>query len=502
MSLNKKATISSIIGILFLGINCVYSQKVDIPIKQIDPRFTISAKRYFSTLGGSEEYWYYIKNNTSDKYSFVVDVTLNLACVGERSYTLGVNKVVILPPNGNFTPDDDWVHVLVSGADNFKNCRLKDGANSYTLFKGLTYTISNVKNITEEERNKAKAKDSEKTQVIETPASKKADLENKQPPKKGGTEPMTTVNNPAINLSEKVLVNGQYVQVFKQNGIPYVKRADGSIHQTTETAYSQILQVSDNLQKKTQPQVQQQPQQKTADETMAEIKRNQEQIEQQNAKIEQDLIRAGQYFSEALPEMGKAIFNKYTIYGFGITGLDYKKGAFNTRAFKKISFQLTGVRKFVHYFGEVAYVENSPSYEVNHLDNNGNTYNTFVNYRDGLMLNFGFGPNFKFFNNTVHLFTDVSLATFIYSKNYNEESGLSTNIFFTPGIMYNIKKIGLGIGIVYETSVLNLDKEREGDTLETSTTTYRTTATLGKPIKGWGSFGFRVAFNFDKKSNR
>jgi hypothetical protein len=58
----------------------------------------------------------------------------------------------------------------------------------------------------------------------------------------------TTGNSVAGNntggLSEKIRVNGEYVQVFEQNGSHYIKRADGSTHQTTKQAYDQISQAS------------------------------------------------------------------------------------------------------------------------------------------------------------------------------------------------------------------------------------------------------------------
>ena len=118
----------------------VHGQRKSLTISQFDSRFTISAERYWSGLGGSEQYYFYVQNNTSDEYRLEIDITLNLACVGNKSFRLGVNRVVELKPNDRFTPKSDWVHIYTSGSDNFKNCRLADD-NSFTLLQGVSYQV-------------------------------------------------------------------------------------------------------------------------------------------------------------------------------------------------------------------------------------------------------------------------------------------------------------------------------------------------------------------------
>jgi hypothetical protein len=152
------------------------AQRQNVNVSQVDPRFTVSVQRYWSSLGGSEEYWYYVQNNTPQEYELVIDVTIDLACVGTKRYTLGYNKVVYLKPNGRFKgEDDDNVHILTSGSDNFKNCRLKDG-NSFTLYQGLTYRISKITNLTQEKDAKEKKKKEEelaRQQKLEADKKKK-----------------------------------------------------------------------------------------------------------------------------------------------------------------------------------------------------------------------------------------------------------------------------------------------------------------------------------------
>jgi len=113
-----------------------------IPIQQIDSRFTIRVERYWSSLGGSETYRYFIQNNTNDEFSMVVSVEKDLACVGRKTYKLGYNGIVRLKPRGTFDHNDDWVHIYTSGADNFRSCRLRDG-DSFTLFKSIRIQATN-----------------------------------------------------------------------------------------------------------------------------------------------------------------------------------------------------------------------------------------------------------------------------------------------------------------------------------------------------------------------
>lgn len=156
----------------------VHAQRKQVSVSQFDPRFTVSVQRYWSSLGGSEEYFFYVQNNTNDEYSMVINVTLDLACVGTKTFTLGVNKVVWLKPNGQFKPDGDWSHIYTSGADNFKNCRLADG-NSFTLLKGISYTVNNVTNVTQQKAAEEKRKADEKAALEKKKAEEKAAAEKK-----------------------------------------------------------------------------------------------------------------------------------------------------------------------------------------------------------------------------------------------------------------------------------------------------------------------------------
>ncbi|MEI8109687.1 MAG: cell envelope integrity protein TolA [Chitinophagia bacterium] len=132
---------------MILSSTIVHCQRKNIPVAQADPRFTVSAERYFSCFAGSEQYYFYVQNNTSDEYRLEIEVTLILACVGTKNFKLGNNYVVYLQPNGQFTPKNDASHIYTFLCDNIKNCRQVDG-DSYTLLQNISYRVSNITNIT------------------------------------------------------------------------------------------------------------------------------------------------------------------------------------------------------------------------------------------------------------------------------------------------------------------------------------------------------------------
>lgn len=160
----------------------IYSQGNTNPktvfVNQVDPRFTLSVERLWLTQG-KEEYWFYVQNNTSQEYKLTINITLDLACVGTKSFDLGIDawrsetktngRMVYLEPNGRFGPKNDYFHYWYGGVDNGKACRLKDD-DSYTLFKGIQFNISSVINVTEQKAlddKKKKDADAFKQQQLE-----------------------------------------------------------------------------------------------------------------------------------------------------------------------------------------------------------------------------------------------------------------------------------------------------------------------------------------------
>jgi len=259
---------------IFTGILNANAQRKEIPIHQIDARFHLSAEKSWSSLGGQEEYWFSVQNNTIDEYKIVINIILELACVESKPFSLGFNRVVYLKSNGRFEPKDDYFHIYSAGVDNGKNCRLVDG-NSFTLFKGMRYSISSIVNLTAQkalEEQKIKEAEAQKLQKSEEErkikeklatqsrieAEKKNDEREKTQQEKQTTQSNNTNNSnksgvgslvPNLKannqdgsslLSEKVKVNGEYVQVFKQDGEYYMVHADGSQHTTAKEAYDDV----------------------------------------------------------------------------------------------------------------------------------------------------------------------------------------------------------------------------------------------------------------------
>jgi len=151
-----------------------HAQSISIPISQTDPNFTITAVRT-GLSSGYESYLFYVQNNTSREYKIVITIDLDLACEGAKSFNLGVNNVVHLRANEKFTPSKDYVHNYFGN----KDCAIGEG-KSYTLFKNLRYTITNVVDVTKENEEKAAKKNAEEEQKKIEEERKKTEQTRKQ----------------------------------------------------------------------------------------------------------------------------------------------------------------------------------------------------------------------------------------------------------------------------------------------------------------------------------
>ncbi|MDP5200242.1 hypothetical protein [Flavobacterium sp. DG2-3] len=148
------------LGITLMGFSS-HAQSIAIPIEQTNPNFTLTAVR--SGLGsGYESYLFYVQNNTAREYEIVVQIDLELACEGTKSFKLGVNSIVHLRANEKFTPSKDYVHNYFGN----KDCAIAEG-KSYTLFKSLRYFISSVVDISRENEDAAARKNAQQQQKME-----------------------------------------------------------------------------------------------------------------------------------------------------------------------------------------------------------------------------------------------------------------------------------------------------------------------------------------------
>lgn len=142
---------------LFLIIFCtgnIYAQRnpyrKTVGVHQLDSRFTFSIEKYWSGMADSEDYYYYVKNNTADTYEIEIEVDLTLNCYDSKPYKLGYNRIVYLKPYGEFTPKDDYVHtyMISSNKEKQKTCLIPEG-DTYTLYRGHTWAITKIVNITQ-----------------------------------------------------------------------------------------------------------------------------------------------------------------------------------------------------------------------------------------------------------------------------------------------------------------------------------------------------------------
>lgn len=151
--MNKSIFILATIFILSVT-SITYGQRKrrEISLSQADARFTIRAESYYNFVN-DESIFYYIQNNTNEKYELVVEVTVSANCQPQRTYKLGYNRIVFLNPNGAFTPKNDWVHNII-GAANAKDCRQRVG-DTFTFITDISYKYLSIRNVTVEDRQRA-----------------------------------------------------------------------------------------------------------------------------------------------------------------------------------------------------------------------------------------------------------------------------------------------------------------------------------------------------------
>ena len=271
-----------LVTFLLSTVPVIYGQTkymVDIPVTQQDSRIhvTLMYQEKNDAFGMmTQDYRITVTNNTTDKLKVYIDYGARLVCGAEKSHKLGPlgDGITIAPSQTVGKPyGSDGIGSavrLTAGAcprESWKQMGEDEkGSALYSMISTVYYRIVKIENISEKERSAAEAK----KQKAEAELRKKAEAEQKQKAAAEERERLqrenttktaqnTTVsertamstagslgssNAPAANLSEKVKVNGEYVQVYRENGVPYVRRADGSTHQTTETAFNQISKIS------------------------------------------------------------------------------------------------------------------------------------------------------------------------------------------------------------------------------------------------------------------
>lgn len=160
---------------LLFGTITVFGQRTSIPVAQADSRFTLSAQHSNSLTGGSEYYYFYVQNNTNREYELNIQITLDLACAGTKTISLrsGVSNVLHLLPGASYNSENQ-AQFIYSGK---KECAIPVGNNNYTLYKSISYTVSNVVDISKE-----------KEAAI---AKKKADADQKKSDQLNNQQPTT-----------------------------------------------------------------------------------------------------------------------------------------------------------------------------------------------------------------------------------------------------------------------------------------------------------------------
>ncbi|HEX8331625.1 MAG TPA: hypothetical protein VF622_03335 [Segetibacter sp.] len=191
------------------------------------------------------------------------------------------------------------------------------------------------------------------------------------------------------------------------------------------------------------------------------------------------------------------IFTPHTIYGFGYTGYKYDPNKFDTVNFKKVTFQISGVQKFVYALGEIGYFQ-SPSYSVKHQKSGVDTGIKDTARNSGLWLSFGVGPSFRFFRDHI-VINSVAQIAGVVGKTYGGQTDLTFfGGAFSAGILLRLGKFGIGANYEYLVPALSPPRRGESATdLGDIPSDYFESWEYESSIPKMKSFSIRFKFNFN-----
>jgi hypothetical protein len=291
--------------LISLSVINVYGQRRKINLNQADARFTIWAEAHYNSV--NDEYmYYYIQNNTNEKYLLEVEVTLNSSCHPEKTFKLGVNRVVFLNPNELFTPSSDYSHIS-TGKSNAKDCRLKIDKDTYTFINSISYRYTSIKNVTEEENLKAEEKQKKEALALEQKKQKEADaLEKKEKEKKEAADLKFKKEAEAEELKKKKEEELENTKIAKEKEETSAKADKDSEDVKQEEIKKEQKIEEEKLQAEEDARVKKEEKEKAAEKLRQEEERQAQERQQEydtwrkNAQADrdqQDLINTGATFT-------------------------------------------------------------------------------------------------------------------------------------------------------------------------------------------------------------
>lgn len=336
-------TLQLFLVILLLQTTPVSGQRymVTIPVTQQDPRIhvTLMYQEKNSAFGAmTQDYRITVKNNTSDKLKVHLEYEAVLTCGTQKKHQLGpLGDGITIAPSQTvgkpYATDGIGSAVRLTESACAKDSwrvmgKEESGSTLYSMISSVSYRIVRIENLSEKDRAAAELKRKKQEELLQ---KKKQDDELTQQRNAEGEHIAGTQKNVTSStgikskntasaglpqsdnasqdaVSGKVKVNGEYVQVFRSNGIPFIKRADGTVHQTTETAFTQISQaagpVSGNGTTSLQEEFRQVPDEKLKREeterVLAQLERDRLQQQAANRQLEEAVTGVTNQFAQAM----------------------------------------------------------------------------------------------------------------------------------------------------------------------------------------------------------
>jgi len=193
------------------------------------------------------------------------------------------------------------------------------------------------------------------------------------------------------------------------------------------------------------------------------------------------------------------VFTPYTIYGFSYSGLTYKEETMDPSKFQKLSFQLSGIKKFTNIKGEIGYI-NTANYVTRHFSRKSYSEDWKFRYQDttrfsGAFLGFGVGPSFRFFDERIILYSTAQFNAMFYKQGEYGEWWPLILPSIDVGLLLRMGIIGVGVTYDYLFPIMGLET---GDSLYDTYVDeqYRKEEIAIPYSKTWKALSLRLLINF------
>lgn len=162
--------------ILISSFNSIHAQFREVARPDVDPRITIYYSYELTSPGLNEEIRFKVKNNSARELRVTIKATARYGCMVSKSFDVGINGTVHLPPNGFYDGKSDYVHSITQKS---KDCYREVEKGRYTSFIQCDFWV-NIVDLTSEKEAKAAADKKREEERQKAAADKKREEEQQK----------------------------------------------------------------------------------------------------------------------------------------------------------------------------------------------------------------------------------------------------------------------------------------------------------------------------------